>query len=205
MTGCMGGLAAQAILEEGEGRGERRSRRPPRRLRAGQPLRRAPGPRPPRAAGPERHPGQARARVRPASRRDQRRALRRARRRRGAPLPVVHQDGPLARGGEGAPPRLERDVPEVARGDGPALRGVPGGREGYARDRREMPALAQARRADAPELSRARGVRHGGLLPPRRPRGPAHSLPGARAGKASRWTERRTRLASRASSTSSRR
>ncbi len=50
-----------------------------------------------------------------AARRDERRALRRACRRRGAPLPVVHQDGPLARGGQGAPPRLERDVPEVAR------------------------------------------------------------------------------------------
>jgi hypothetical protein len=60
-------------------------------------------------------------------------------RRRGAPLPLVHQDGALVRRGEGAPPRLERDVPEVAKRDGAdVLRRTPKRSEEHARDRRAL-------------------------------------------------------------------
>ena len=81
--------------------------------------------------------------------------------------------GRSLRRGEGAPPRLERDVPEVARRRWRTLFAAhPEARAEHARDRRALPAAqAEARRADAPELPGARGVRHRGLLPPRRARG----------------------------------
>ena len=105
-------------------------------------------------------------------------------RRRGAPLSLVHQDGALVRGGEGAPSRLERDVPEVARRDGATLFAAhPEAVANTIAIAERCRAQAQARRADAPELPGARRVRHRGLLPPRRARG-------ARA-RASRSSKRR--------------
>ena len=166
--------------------------------RAGQPLRRAPGPRPARAAGPQRASSSA------------------SRRELGLPLVAtndVHyaeradaeahlylsciKTGRSLRGGQGAPPRLERDVPEVARGDGrsssPRIR-RPSRRR--SRSPSSCSAVAQARRADAPELRGARGLRHRGVLPPRRARGPRASASGARAaGQAAVDTDAyRTRL-----------
>ena len=98
-TGCMGGLVAQAILEEGEGKG--------RDALAGCATRFEPGslyvelqdhglPEQPVLNGIL---GKLARRARLPARRDQRRPLRRARRRRGAPLSLVHQDGALLRRG----------------------------------------------------------------------------------------------------------
>ena len=111
-----------------------------RRVRAGQPLRRAPGPRPARAVGPERDPRRGRARSRRC--RWSRPTTCTTRERddaRGAPLPVVHQDEPLA-----TPRRKERhhgssemylkSPAEMAQ----LFRDVPRGDREHARDRRAV-------------------------------------------------------------------
>ena len=169
-TRCMGGAVSQAILEEGEAAG----RLPCSRVLEGESSSRAPSTWSCRTTGlPEQpvlngDPGRSREALRPAARGHERRPLRLARRRRGPPLSVVHQDGALVRRGEGAAPRLQRDVPEVAGGDEPDLLRVPGGDRQHHGHRREvLPLEAQIGRADAPQLQGARRVRHRELLPPR--------------------------------------
>ncbi len=58
--------------------------------------------------------------------RQQRRPLRRARGRRGPALPLLHRAEPHLRRGGGGAPRQLRDVPQVARGDGAPLPRSPG-------------------------------------------------------------------------------
>ncbi len=198
MTGCLGGLVSQAILEEGEGRGREVLGTLRDALEPGSLYVELQDHGLPEQSVVNEILVRLARDIEPAARRHQRRALRRAHRRRGASLPVVHQDRSLARGGQGAPPRVERDVPEVARGDGAALLGVPRGRQGDARDHRALQGVAQARRADAPELRRARGLRRRGVLPPRRPRGARAPL-----SRSSRWWARRSTATSIASASSS--
>ena len=161
----MGGLLPQAILEEGAGRGRTMLGDPSRRLRAFKPLCRASGSRPARAGGLERHPGLDVARdlevpvvatndVHYAERADAEAHLY---------LSCIKSGRSLQEAKDrhhGASEMYLKSPDEMAR-PSRRIRGAPID----PRNRGEVPALAQARRADAAQLSRAGGLRHGSLLP----------------------------------------
>ncbi len=135
------GGARPAAGARGGGGGRRARPGSARRdVRAGGALRGAPGPRASGAARPERPARRPGVALLAPDRGDERRPLRRGLRRRGPPLPLVHQDRALGRRGQGASPRFERDVPQVARRDGRAA-----SRPSPARPRPRSPSPSAAR------------------------------------------------------------
>ena len=178
LTGCMGGVVAQRVLEQGEGAGPPtldRLRGASSRARSTSSCRITASPSSRSSTGIL---VELREEARAAARRDQRRALLGASEDAEAQLYLsCIADGPHLRRGARPPPRLATRCTSRAPTRWRASSASCPRRSQHARDRRDVQrAQAQARQADAARLQGAGGLRHRRVLPPRRARGPRAAL-----------------------------